>query len=239
MCPSTELRGTVQNDVLKEYVSRGNYIYPPEPTMRLTTDIFAYCDENVPKWNTISISGYHMREKGCSAVQEVAFTLANAIAYVEAGIAAGLDVEQVRPAARLLLQRPQQRLPGDRQVPGRAADVGEDHAGAVRRHRREGADDPLPHPDRRRHPPGPAARGQHHPRRAAGLRRGRRRHPVPAHQRLRRGARPADRALGPDRPAHPAGPGPRVRASPTPSTPSPAPTSSSRSPTRSRSAPGS
>jgi methylmalonyl-CoA mutase N-terminal domain/subunit len=92
--PSTELRGTVQNDVLKEYVSRGNYIYPPEPTMRLTTDIFAYCDENVPKWNTISISGYHIREKGCSAVQEVAFTLANAIAYVEAGIAAGLDVDR-------------------------------------------------------------------------------------------------------------------------------------------------
>ena len=92
--PSAELRGTVQNDVLKEYISRGNYIYPPEPTMRLTTDIFAYCDENVPKWNTISISGYHMREKGCSAVQEVAFTLANAIAYVEGGIAAGLDVNK-------------------------------------------------------------------------------------------------------------------------------------------------
>ena len=92
--PSKELRGTVQNDVLKEYISRGNYIYPPEPTMRLTTDIFAYCDENVPKWNTISICGYHMREKGCSAVQEVAFTLANAIAYVEGGIAAGLDVNR-------------------------------------------------------------------------------------------------------------------------------------------------
>jgi methylmalonyl-CoA mutase N-terminal domain/subunit len=92
--PAAELRGTVQNDVLKEYVSRGNYIFPPEPTMRLTTDIFAYCNDNVPKWNTISISGYHMREKGCSAVQEVAFTLANAIAYVEAGIAAGLDVNQ-------------------------------------------------------------------------------------------------------------------------------------------------
>jgi methylmalonyl-CoA mutase N-terminal domain/subunit len=92
--PADELRGTVQNDVLKEYVSRGNYIYPPEPTMRLTTDIFAYCDENVPKWNTISISGYHMREKGCSAVQEVAFTLANAIAYVQAGIDAGLDVDR-------------------------------------------------------------------------------------------------------------------------------------------------
>jgi methylmalonyl-CoA mutase N-terminal domain/subunit len=92
--PASELRGTVQNDVLKEYAARGNFIYPPEPTMRLTTDIFAYCDEHIPKWNTISISGYHMREKGASAVQEVAFTLANAIAYVEGGIAAGLDVDR-------------------------------------------------------------------------------------------------------------------------------------------------
>jgi methylmalonyl-CoA mutase, N-terminal domain len=88
------LRGTVQNDVLKEYVARGNYIYPPEPTMRLTTDIFAYCDQHVPKWNTISISGYHIREKGCSAVQEVAFTLANAIAYVQAGLDAGLQIDR-------------------------------------------------------------------------------------------------------------------------------------------------
>ena len=75
--PSAKLRGTTQNDVLKEYIARGNYIYPPEPTMRLTTDLFAYCDEHIPKWNTISISGYHFREKGCSAVQEVAFTLSS------------------------------------------------------------------------------------------------------------------------------------------------------------------
>src|SRR5213075_2636825 len=81
---SDKLRGTVQNDILKEYIARGNYIYPPEATMRLTTDIFEYCRKHVPKWNTISISGYHIREKGCSAVQEVAFTLCNAIAYVEA-----------------------------------------------------------------------------------------------------------------------------------------------------------
>ncbi|HEX2371682.1 MAG TPA: methylmalonyl-CoA mutase family protein [Solirubrobacterales bacterium] len=94
---SKKLRGTVQNDVLKEYVARGNYIYPPEPTMRLTTDIFAYCRENVPKWNTISISGYHIREKGCSAVQEVGFTLSNAIAYVEAALSAGLKVDEFGP----------------------------------------------------------------------------------------------------------------------------------------------
>ena len=94
---SQRLRGTVQNDVLKEYMARGNYIYPPEPTMRLTTDIFEYCHENVPKWNTISISGYHIREKGCSAVQEVAFTLSNAIAYVEAALDRGLEIDEFAP----------------------------------------------------------------------------------------------------------------------------------------------
>ncbi len=92
-----KLRGTVQNDVLKEYMARGNYIYPPEPTMRLTTDIFEYCQRNVPKWNTISISGYHIREKGCSAVQEVAFTLSNAIAYVEAALDRGLEIDSFAP----------------------------------------------------------------------------------------------------------------------------------------------
>jgi methylmalonyl-CoA mutase, N-terminal domain len=95
--PSEKLRGTVQNDVLKEYMARGNYIYPPEPTMRLTTDIFEYCHRNVPKWNTISISGYHIREKGCSAVQEVAFTLSNAIAYVEAALERGLKIDEFAP----------------------------------------------------------------------------------------------------------------------------------------------
>ncbi len=94
---SKELEGTTQNDVLKEYIARGNFIYQPEPAMRLTTDLFAYCHERVPKWNTISISGYHMREKGCSAVQEVGFTMANAIAYVQAAIDAGLDVDEFGP----------------------------------------------------------------------------------------------------------------------------------------------
>ncbi len=91
------LRGTTQNDILKEYIARGNFIFPPKPAMRLTTDLFAYCRENVPKWNTISISGYHMREKGCSAVQEVGFTLSDAIAYVQAAIDAGLDVDEFGP----------------------------------------------------------------------------------------------------------------------------------------------
>jgi methylmalonyl-CoA mutase N-terminal domain/subunit len=90
---STVLRGTVQNDVLKEFIARGNFIVPPEATMRLTTDLFEYCAERVPKWNTISISGYHIREKGCSAVQEVGFTLANAIAYTEAALDRGLEID--------------------------------------------------------------------------------------------------------------------------------------------------
>ncbi|MHB1810779.1 MAG: acyl-CoA mutase large subunit family protein [Solirubrobacteraceae bacterium] len=91
------LRGTTQNDVLKEYIARGNYIYPPAPTMRLTTDLFEYCQRSIPKWNTISISGYHFREKGCSAVQEVAFTLSSGIAYVQAAINRGLAVDDFAP----------------------------------------------------------------------------------------------------------------------------------------------
>jgi methylmalonyl-CoA mutase, N-terminal domain len=88
------LRGTVQNDILKEYIARGNYIFPPKPSMRLTTDLFAYCAERVPNWNTISISGYHIREAGSTAVQELAFTLANGIAYCSAAVDAGLSPDE-------------------------------------------------------------------------------------------------------------------------------------------------
>ncbi len=94
---STAISGTIQNDLLKEYISRGTYIYPPRPSMRIITDVFAYCAKNVPKWNTISISGYHIREAGSTAVQELAFTLSNAISYVQAAIDAGLDVDEFAP----------------------------------------------------------------------------------------------------------------------------------------------
>jgi len=94
---AAKLNGTVQNDILKEYIARGTYIFPPRPSMRLTTDIIAYCAKNVPRWNSISISGYHIREAGSTAVQEVAFTLANGIAYVQAAIDAGLDVDSFAP----------------------------------------------------------------------------------------------------------------------------------------------
>src|SRR5664279_248052 len=92
-----KISGTVQNDVLKEYIARGTYIYPPQQAMRIITDIFSWSKQNVPEWNTISISGYHMREAGSTAVQEVAFTLGNGIAYVEAAIRAGMDVDKFGP----------------------------------------------------------------------------------------------------------------------------------------------
>ena len=95
--PPNKLNGTVQNDILKDYIARGTYIYPPRPSLRLITDLFAYCAREVPNWNTISISGYHIREAGATAAQEIAFTLADAIAYVEAAIAAGLDVNTFGP----------------------------------------------------------------------------------------------------------------------------------------------
>jgi methylmalonyl-CoA mutase N-terminal domain/subunit len=95
--PPSDLEGTIQNDILKEYVARGTYIFPPAPSMRLITDLFAYCAESMPAWNTISISGYHIREAGSTASQEVAFTLADGIAYVKAAVDAGLDLDEFGP----------------------------------------------------------------------------------------------------------------------------------------------
>jgi methylmalonyl-CoA mutase N-terminal domain/subunit len=95
--PASAISGTIQNDLLKEYIARGTYVYPPKPSMRVITNIFEYCSQHVPKWNTISISGYHIREAGSTAVQELAFTLANAIAYVQAAVDAGLDVDDFAP----------------------------------------------------------------------------------------------------------------------------------------------
>jgi methylmalonyl-CoA mutase N-terminal domain/subunit len=95
--PASAISGTIQNDLLKEYIARGTYVYPPRPSMRIITDIFEYCSKHIPKWNTISISGYHIREAGSTAAQEIAFTIANGIAYVEAALAAGLDVDAFAP----------------------------------------------------------------------------------------------------------------------------------------------
>ncbi|MEE9517557.1 MAG: methylmalonyl-CoA mutase family protein [Candidatus Adiutricales bacterium] len=95
--PLKKLRGTIQNDILKEYTVRGTYIFPPEPSIRLITDIFAFCKEHLPRFNTINVAGYHMREAGCSAVQEIAFSFSNAITYIEAGLSAGLEIDEFAP----------------------------------------------------------------------------------------------------------------------------------------------
>ncbi len=95
--PGSAVDGTIQNDLLKEYIARGTYVYPPRPSMRIITDIFAYCREHIPRWNTISISGYHIREAGSTAVQEIAFTIADGVAYVEAALATGLDIDEFAP----------------------------------------------------------------------------------------------------------------------------------------------
>ena len=132
---SSKLSGTVQNDILKEYVARGTYIYPPQASLRLVTDIFAFCEHELPQWNAISVSGYHIREAGSTAVQEVAFTLANGIAYIDAGLARGLvGANRCRRAHVVLLRRAQRLSRRDREVPRRPPAVGAHHEGPVRRH---------------------------------------------------------------------------------------------------------
>ena len=106
-CTLDKVNGTIQNDVLKEYVARGTYIYPPRGSMRIITDIFGFAPKEVPNWNTISISGYHIREAGSTAAQELAFTIADGIAYVDAALKAGLANRRVREPAVVLLQRAQ------------------------------------------------------------------------------------------------------------------------------------
>ena len=177
-----KLSGTVQNDVLKEYIARGTYIYPPQQAMRIITDIFAWTNENVPEWNTISISGYHMREAGSTAVQEVAFTLGNGIAYVEAAIRAGPRCGQVRAAALVLLQCAQQFSGGGREVSRRAPHVGEDHARPVQGEESKVVDAALPHADRGFHADGAATGEQHRAHGDSGHGGGARRDAVSAHQ---------------------------------------------------------
>ena len=208
--PSEQLRGTTQNDILKEYIARGNFIYPPEGSMRLTTDLFAYCKQNVPRWNTISISGYHFREKGCSAVQEVAFTLANGIAYVQAAIDAGLEVDDFAPRLAFFFNGHNnvfQEVAKFRAARRMWAHIMRERFGAsderslkLRFHTQTGgvtltAQQPVNNVVRVALQGFAAVCGGH---------------AVAAHQRLRRGAGAADRARRQDRPAHAADHRPRV-----------------------------
>ena len=118
------LGGTLQNDILKEYQAQKEFIFPPRPSMRLVADTIRFCTAEMPRWHPISISGYHIREAGSTAAQELAFTIANGFAYVEAGIEVGLSVDELAPAIELLLQRAHRLLRGDREVPRGAAHLG-------------------------------------------------------------------------------------------------------------------
>ena len=156
-----KLSGTVQNDVLKEYIARGTYIYPPQQAMRIITDMFAWANENVPEWNTISISGYHMREAGSTAVQEVAFTLGNGMTYVQAAIDAGLDVDKFAPRLSFFFNAHNnflEEVAKFRAARRMWARIMRDHFKAKNPQVLDAA---LPHPDRRLHPDRAAARKQH------------------------------------------------------------------------------
>ena len=205
------LSGTIQNDIFKEYQAQKEYIFPPRPSVRLVTDMMRFTTAEMPRWHPVSISGYHIREAGSTAAQELAFTLANGFAYVEAAVAAGLDVDEFAPRLSFFFNAHSDFF----------EEIGKFRAArriwARWMKERYGATDPksqhaaLPHPDRRRVAHRPAAREQHRPGRHPGAVGGARRHPVAAHRQLRRGARPPDRGGGPHRPAHPADRRPRDR----------------------------
>ncbi len=206
-----QLRGTIQNDILKEFHAQNEFVFPPEPPVRLVCDVIEFCAEQVPQWNTVSISGYHIREAGSTAVQELAFTLADGFHYVDTCLARGMDVDAFAPPAQLLLQRPQRHLRGDRQVPGRPRPLGRGAAAQVRRAQGELVEAALPRPDGRLLAAGQAAGGEPDPRRLPGPGRGAGRLPVAAHQQHGRDAGPAVRTRRHAGPAHAAGAGLRNR----------------------------
>ena len=191
-CRGRALEGTTQNDILKEYVAQKEFLFPPEPSMRLVVDTIEFGSRELPRWNTVSISGYHIREAGSTAVQELAFTIADGMAYVEACIGPRAAGRRLRAAALVLLQQPQRLLRGDRQVPGLAPDLVEADERALPGRERALDVDALPHPDRRRVADPAAAAQQPDPRRDPGAGRDPGRDAVAPHRRLRRGARRPD-----------------------------------------------
>ena len=206
-----DISGTVQNDILKEYIARGTYAYPPRPSMRLVVDVFKYCAERVPRWNTISISGYHMREAGATAVQELAFTFANAIAYVQAALDAGLKVDSFAPRLSFFFVAQNNLFEEVAKFRAGATHLGPPDAGPVRREGPAFHDAAVSHPDRRRFADRAAARQQRHPLHSAGSGGHPGRLAVIARKFPRRGAGTAHGRVGAAIPAHPAGPGLRER----------------------------
>ena len=190
------LSGTIQNDILKEFIAQKEYIYPPRPSMRLVTDVFAFCAEQVPRWNTISVSGYHIREAGATAAQELAFTLRDGIEYVQYGVDAGLDVDAFAPRISFFFNSHSDFFEEIAKYPRRAPDLGAGDARSVQ------GEDPavvaaaLPRADGRRVADRAAALQQRRADGAAGDGGRAWRHAVAAHQRARRGAGAADRGSG-------------------------------------------
>ena len=179
-----QLSGTIQNDILKEYIARGNYIFPARPSMRLTVDTFRYCTERLPRFNTISISGYHIREAGSTAAQELAFTIANGIAYVSAAIEAGLEVDAFARRLSFFFNAHNdffQEVAKFRAARMLWAEIMRD---ALRCDRRALTDAAVSRSDRGIDPDRPAGREQHRAGCRAGVLRGLRRRPEPPHQRV-------------------------------------------------------
>jgi hypothetical protein len=194
------LDGTIQNDILKEFMVRNTYIYPPEPSMRIISDIFGYTSREMPKFNSISISGYHMQEAGATQVQELAFTIADGMDYVRYGVASGLDIDKF--AGQLLLRHRHELLHGDRQIARRPRPVAPRHDAAWRQGRTQ-QDAAHPLPDQRRLAAGAGPLQQRHPHHGGGHGRDAGRHAEPAHQCAGRGHRAADGFFRPHRPQHP------------------------------------
>ena len=209
--PFDRVRGTTQNDVLKEYIARGTHIFPPGASLRLATDMFSFCSTVAPRWNTISISGYHMREAGATAPQELAFTLANGVAYVQAAIDAGLGVDEF--AGRLSFFFAAHNNLFEEAAKFRAArrNVGADHARPLRRQGPTVVDAPFPYADGGRNAPSPAARRERRQDNGPSAFGGAGRDAIAARELQGRGARTADRGVRRARAPHPAGPRARVR----------------------------
>ena len=208
------LGGTLQNDILKEYQAQKEFVFPPRPSMRLVRDTIAFTAAEMPRWHSVSISGYHIREAGSTAAEELAFTLANGFAYVELALQAGLPVDAFAPRlsfffnAHIDFFEEIAKYRAARRIWARWM---RERYGAAARALAAAA---LPHPDRRRVADRPAARGQHRAHRHRGAGRRARRHAEPAHQLDGRGAGAADREGGAHRPAHPAGDRPRDQRRP-------------------------
>ena len=209
--PAERLGGTIQTDILKEYIAQKEWCFPIEPAIRLVTDMVEYCSTEMPRWHPISISGYHIREAGSTAAQELAFTLKDGFTYVERALDRGLSVDSFAPRLSFFFNAHLDFFEEIAKYRAARRIWAREMRDTLRRPRRAFADDALPHPDGRGLADRAAAAGQHRPDDDRGAGRGARGHPVAAHQLLRRGARPADRRRGPDRASHPAGDRPRVR----------------------------